>query len=153
MDTSKEYIEMCRKAVDVMGLWDSDVINWRNQGYSTKHECLVVEGQDGTAMCPKLSLLLFKKEREQYKKEFCEFEHWIPLFYQDQLQGMVERSLSVKSNGNHMAVQFAYFVSDHIENHIHFGDVLLQSMEQLWLAFVMHEKFQKKWDGEDWIGI
>ena len=23
--------------------------------------------------------------------------------------------------------------------------------EQLWLAFVMHEKYGKKWDGNDWI--
>ena len=25
------------------------------------------------------------------------------------------------------------------------------SMEQLWLAFVMKEKYQKVWDGNDWI--
>ena len=24
------------------------------------------------------------------------------------------------------------------------------SMEQLWLAFVMHEKYGKKWDGKEW---
>ena len=27
------------------------------------------------------------------------------------------------------------------------------SMEQLWLGFVMTEKFNKKWDGESWIGL
>jgi len=26
-----------------------------------------------------------------------------------------------------------------------------ESMEQLWLAFVIHEKYGKKWDGNDWI--
>ena len=25
------------------------------------------------------------------------------------------------------------------------------SMEQLWLAFVMKEKYQKTWDGKDWV--
>ena len=25
------------------------------------------------------------------------------------------------------------------------------SMEQLWLAFVMHEKHGKRWDGSDWV--
>ena len=29
-------------------------------------------------------------------------------------------------------------------------DVKWLSMEQLWLAFVMHEKYGKKWDGKDW---
>ena len=26
-----------------------------------------------------------------------------------------------------------------------------KSAEQLWLMYVMHEKYQKKWDGEDWV--
>jgi hypothetical protein len=25
------------------------------------------------------------------------------------------------------------------------------SMEQLWLAFVMHEKYNKRWDGKEWV--
>lgn len=27
----------------------------------------------------------------------------------------------------------------------------INSMEQLWLAFIMHEKFNKKWTGSEWI--
>ena len=145
---------MCRKAVEVMGLWDSDVINWRNQGYCTKHECLVVEGQDGTAICPKLSLLLFKKEREQYKKEFCEFEHWIPLFYQDQLQEMIGISKMFDFYGlvetfNRFATGKTCVVGSENQNIAHLKQ--FKSMEQIWLAFVMHAKYSKKWDGEYWI--
>jgi len=120
MDTTYDYIEMCRKAFKHLGMPSY----YRTPYYNTKDNSIM---------------------QLPYLKE-C-----IPIYTQDQLQDMVERSLSVKSNGNHMAVQFAYFVSDHIENHIHFGDVLLQSMEQLWLAFVMHEKYGKKWDGQDWV--
>lgn len=29
--------------------------------------------------------------------------------------------------------------------------MVFRSMEQLWLAFVMFEKFQKRWDGQDWV--
>jgi len=29
---------------------------------------------------------------------------------------------------------------------------IFNSMEQLWLAFVMKEKFDKVWNGEDWEG-
>lgn len=27
----------------------------------------------------------------------------------------------------------------------------MKSMEQQWLAFVMHERYKKKWNGEDWL--
>ena len=47
---------------------------------------------------------------------------WLPR--QDQLQGMVEYTVGVNK---------------------------FNSMEQLWLAFVMSEKYNKKWDGKDWI--
>ena len=31
--------------------------------------------------------------------------------------------------------------------------MLLESMEQLWLAFYMHEKHQKTWDKEKWVDL
>ena len=30
------------------------------------------------------------------------------------------------------------------------GDTTM-SMEQLWLAFVMYEKYKKRWNGEEWV--
>jgi len=59
---------------------------------------------------------------------------------QDQLQEMVDWVSFTVSNRNNQWRMNA--------NHeIYLAD----SMEQLWLAFVMKEKFGKVWDGENWI--
>jgi hypothetical protein len=40
----------------------------------------------------------------------------------------------------------AYIIMDN--NREYFNE--FSSMEQLWLAFVMREKYGKKWDGKEW---
>lgn len=65
---------------------------------------------------------------------------WLPR--QDQLQEMWEYSHSSYSKIQKFTAEldndFDYFVN-------------FDSMEQLWFAFVMHELYQKKWDGDKWI--
>ena len=139
MDSSKEYIEMCRKAVEIQEII-KDRGDYRSQGYCTKHECLLVENQDGSAICPNFHNIV-KKKRDLWQLEFCEFDNWIILFYQDQLQGML-REWSRPWDNYLMILNFKQFIQK-IYNK--------ESMEQLWLAFVMLEKFNKKWDGNDWI--
>ena len=62
---------------------------------------------------------------------------WLPR--QDQLQEMVHPEVTdwVK------AVMLRDFLKDYCDDGA--------SMEQLWLAFVMKEKYGKIWDGENWI--
>ena len=63
---------------------------------------------------------------------------WLPR--QDQLQEMVnwEKIFIVREGKEYQQRSL--------------GDILLRanSMEQLWLAFVMKEKFNKEWDGKEW---
>ena len=61
---------------------------------------------------------------------------WLPR--QDQLQEMVDIS-----DWRFKLVNCASFLADN------FGS--FATMEQLWLAFVMKEKYHKIWNGEDWI--
>ena len=64
---------------------------------------------------------------------------WLPR--QDQLQEMIDWSA------------FSYVVSTKVKRIDDFYNTLKEvpeSMEQLWLAFVMKEKYQKVWDGKDW---
>lgn len=64
---------------------------------------------------------------------------WLPR--QDQLQEMVKSPPVVMGNLNRLqAFMNEYSPLDGWE-----------SMEQLWLAFVMKEKYNKIWDGETWI--
>ena len=72
---------------------------------------------------------------------------WLPR--QDQLQDMVEAHLSIKSNYNHILYHLIAWLDKFPRGE--YLKYLQYSMEQLWLAFVMHEKFNKKWDGEEWI--
>jgi len=72
-----------------------------------------------------------------------------PLFRQDQLQEMIggfEVSLNLLEKYK------LYYLDEATETRMDFWFAHnLTSMEQLWLAFVMKEKYSKVWDGEDWI--
>jgi len=103
MDTSKEYIEMCRKATEIQELWD-----------------LV--------------------ESDKYSV-FIDFV-WCPR--QDQLQDMV---FDEDDNLRVWCYEIYKFCDSKLGQHYReYG-----TMEQLWLAFVMWEKYQKKWDGKEWV--
>lgn len=83
---------------------------------------------------------------------------WLPR--QDQLQGMLLTSdVDFVELLEHFYWSWAAYKTDekypwreYIEDEDK-GKILADfaSMEQLWLAFVMKEKFNKIWNGEDWI--
>ncbi|HUU88369.1 MAG TPA: hypothetical protein VMX17_11550 [Candidatus Glassbacteria bacterium] len=70
----------------------------------------------------------------------------IPLYTQDQLQNIIWKSLgtycSNKLNSLTWGVWNFYNTIDDLD-----------SMEQVWLAFTMHDLYQRKWDGTDWIEV
>lgn len=82
------------------------------------------------------------------KKEICPNPKlWrVKLFRQDQLQGMIvnwRKNFRLGFSENGLAVSNPYGELQYFIEGI--------SMEQLWLAFVMKEKFNKTWNGEDWL--
>ena len=108
MDTSKEYIEMCRQAErDAPELFYKSSFNIHDFTFK-------VEGND----------LLW----------------WLPR--QDDLQEMI--SLASHQHPQDLLRIFYEWVQHHDFKWIHF----YASMEQLWLAFVMKEKYNKIWDGK-----
>jgi len=141
MDTSKEYINMCRKAVEIQKLFKAE------KGDFYFCFCTDIEPTD---MFPKgYGLSIITEWDADLNSELLirsGTDIWLPR--QDQLQEMIETQLSVKSNANHIAIHFAQFVNNHLENVVYW-ELELKSMEQLWLAFVMWEKFNKKWN-KDW---
>lgn len=64
----------------------------------------------------------------------------IKLFRQDQSQGMVKVE--------NISKLLARFWKWYEETDVY----IFTSMEQLWVAFVMSERFGKHWSGKDWIG-
>lgn len=71
---------------------------------------------------------------------------WLPR--QDQLQEMVSVPIGT-FNDNFWTI--LEDLRDWGHNYAEFQQWIPLSMEQLWLAFVMNEKYNKVWNGEDWV--
>lgn len=68
---------------------------------------------------------------------------WLPR--QDQMQEIL------KKRNTPLLMDFTIWVyEENKEGGIYDKENQFTSMEQLWLAFVMKEKYKKTWDGENW---
>ena len=145
MDTSETYVKMCEKAeeiqvghkfqlgdyykyhsgwcVEAIGVYHGDDIEVENLGNNSASP---------QARCPKGHI--------QYL--------WLPC--QDQLQAMAFSYWDEIGNDNYT---LHTFFNDFIEwdyRHNEYPCEIFKSFDQLWLAFVMKEKYNKVWNGEDW---
>ena len=121
MDTSKEYIKMCEKAEEIQKLWKPTVADFHTS-YDWKEFHTVEFDYDSS----KIDIL------------GCPPHIWLPR--QDQLQEMVKSDTIINWD-------FYHFINDGLTDYLDY----FNSMEQLWLAFVMKEKYNKTWNGEDWV--
>ncbi|MCK4576853.1 hypothetical protein KAU34_10625 [candidate division WOR-3 bacterium] len=126
MDTSREYFEMCEKATEIQENHNVVSGDYFNDGEICEgiYECNNDEGY------------LIKSI---YGKWFLPSE-CVWLLRQDQLQEM-----------------YHIIANDYQGLFKIFGEEIykteydkFKSPEQLWLAFVMYEKFNKVWDGKEW---
>lgn len=154
MDTSPEYIKMCEKATEVQTDWTPE--EWdlyyakplessgsTGDTWAVLPESIADSGVYGRVFVDKGKVIFDCSTRNDYI--------WLPR--QDQLQEMVDNGQRIHPfwrftdflNGqyNEKSHQCTWIV---FANMSHFG----VSMEQLWLAFVMLEKFNKTWTGEEW---
>jgi len=140
MDTSKEYILMCKKAPRELWLERFGATVFYNDKlmYVVRYEIWDVIGET------KLMIVEDGTKESNFLPTFHEVKtkDIIPAYRQDQLQEMVMPSTDWgwRSYGKTVMSEFLwqadFFKFDY--------------MEQLWLAFVMKKKFNKTWDGKDW---
>lgn len=138
MDTSKEYIKMCSKAEEVQKLrrpttdgfiienvWeDGDIIKYPQGRVGLFNPLWFLGG-----ILP-----------EKYV--------WLPR--QDQLQEMIKS----REPGWGLMLSFWEFINDYKKSPIVTGGKFqIYSIEQLWIAFVMKELYQKKWVNGEWVKI
>lgn len=128
MDTSEVYVKMCEKATEIQD-WHQDNI------------------QDADFIKDNLGMVYAADES-------ClagDIDNYIWLPRQDQLQEMMQPCGYVEliRDFSDFCFRQSYHCSD--EGTHNPAVAYLDSMEQLWLAFVMKEKFGKVWNGEDWI--
>ena len=126
IDKTKEYILQCKRAIDVQRIWEP------NGG---DFYVISVGG-------PKdVQIVCYENWKYLYSQIVYRFGRYVWLPRQDQLQGMVK---------NRWATIWGMFTG--LQGWIRNTAIIHKnwSMEQLWLAFVMKEKFNKTWNGIDW---
>ena len=143
MDLSVEYIEMCRKAVEIQELCpfqEGDFI-LNTSSISPPEGFLFINYRHQPDPDKPDWELLYKPDQKKA------FNIWLPR--QDQLQEIVWNKWyhgDMTGNFNSFNV---WQKMNWIWGNSNEGQ-WFKTAEQLFLAFVMHEKYGKKWDGEDW---
>ena len=138
MDISKEYIKMCEKAVEIQSIWN---IKGRSFGdfFSNAYSITQV-----------FSPNTFSLTHEPI--------YWLPR--QDQLQEMVDLSgKNLRNDCSHWYIceydqdgaAYPYPITDWVQIDDHYGYKGFDTAEKAYLAFIMQEKYNKTWNGEDWI--
>jgi len=140
VDTSETYIRMCEKAKSIQEKRGNKNTWWKDGDYVY---CMMY----GERNAPENRIDVFLEYAFQ-DDHYDDMEFiWLPR--QDQLQEMVKREdySSDITDGALMLMGLCFLWCKDNWNLTH----QFTSMEQLWLAFVMKEKYSKVWNGEDWI--
>jgi len=144
MDNSPEYIEMCRKADEIQ----------------SSHEFKVCErGNDYVQLDPEFNpIRCIDAKGGGYTFSYLGQDIiyiWLPR--QAQLQDMVfnkfKKITGSKNNSfiyDEMITSFYNFCFNGKTTQQWPWNNYTISMEQFWIAFVMHELFNRKWDGKEW---
>ncbi len=134
MDETRIYAKMCIKAVKLQEEHDFE-----------KGDYILCEPPGDVLRAP-IHALCIHPETHWKGHDIC-------LFRQDQLQEMIQENPSPK-----LLVQFIYFLGWDGATFSKHGYPMTKppeftSLEQLWLAFVMKEKYNKVWDSTkgDWM--
>jgi len=127
MDTSSEYLKMCETASEITNTWHytfGDFYVSLAGGISSEAQAIVSD------------LELHRSYMQQIKAV------WLPR--QDQLQALI---LDQYATPWDLVIEFANtLMSDKASYFDKFP-----SMEQIWFAYIMDKKFNKKWTGKDWL--
>jgi len=127
MDKSSRYIKMCEGAKVIQKQWDPDFGDF-----------FVSMSLGLTSPCQTIASDLEKKL--SYLKTIKAI--WLPR--QDQLQDMVIEQYATPWD---LAIAFSNVLMG--DNASYFDN--FDSMEKLWFAFVMLEKYKKQWKDEEWV--
>lgn len=160
MDTTERYIKMCEKAQEIQEIicdstFDDDGFNFfavTEERKSCLH-CKNINLPDNYNHCPNCGRALVTEEfthLSHYADDLTESNSisffWLPR--QDQLQEMLDYP-----HNDELIDQFHDWLDQPTEIDSTGNPVIFISLEQLWFAFVMWEKYGKQWDDEkeEWI--
>ena len=128
---TQNYIKMCEKAEEIQKI-KTEGLN--DRGLKNK-DLVAYDCGDGLRIYNCSEISCFWDIREKLI--------WLPT--QEQLQGMVN---------HHYLTGFIYDLYEFSKEYLYMNngnDLRFTSMNELWLAFVMYEKYHKIWNRKDWI--
>ena len=131
MDTSEQYIKMCEKAEEIQALWEAP----RKQDWCAPR---------GVSHPDYFGVDIYNSFVFGTGPNIKEQAIWLPR--QDQLQEMV----GYKGLPYLLTQAFERSVNGGATSYIWGNGKHFTSMEQLWLAFVMGERYHKVWNGITW---
>ena len=145
MDTSEQYIKMCGEAKEVQREWRVSVGDFccfteRNHNNSYREPCVV----DEVEIVQGITSFSLAGLKNHYVAAWFYTQNNVWLPRQDQLQEVVLSHYGI--NHPRWAIQALIDgLGDEIDK--------FSSHEQVWLGFVMHERFLKTWDGGEWKNV
>ena len=125
MDITDEYIEMCRKAKEIQKQWK---YHSGDYGHRFRHVSI-----------------LHTVGIEQFRYT------WLPR--QDQLQDMLYNTLEGLLLNPLCFIHRCYKIMGTVAYTYHKDEQNWDTMEKLWLSFVMYEKYNKIWNSSEWINL
>jgi len=139
MDTSETYIKMC----------DCDEIQSQRKRISDWNGKLWMFNEDGDFVTnAKLAKLGSERATRATNGKNSPKLVWLPR--QDQLQEMVTDTIDCPSHSScAIFINVGHRIHQWCDDDFNYW-IQFTSMEQLWLAFVMKEKYNKLWTGEKW---
>ena len=158
MDISKEYILMCEKVGEIQEVWEpafGDFIvsaeHCIRRKNSSRNLLVVIQYARKDFSNPKSPMLIYAKSpmliyakspNQMGDNKYKEDKVWLPR--QDQLQKILSPDCNDKD--------ICWLIGCTVEMGKMKDPYKFTSMEQLWLAFVMKEKYSKRWDKdkEEW---
>jgi len=161
MDSTEKYIKMCEKAVEIQKMWDFSegdfyLHKFLDKNVEEERFKWMVGNKLITVLCDSCNVK--DSYGDCYIGEYTPKDENVWLPRQDQLQEIyrkfVEDELGQAEPDTKLA--FLNFVDWMHEQYIEESFTCVptnnfSSGEQLWLAFVMQECYEKKWNGEDWV--
>jgi hypothetical protein len=136
---TKNYIKQCEQAEEIQKAWKPktrDLIQRRQTVLKNKQIYLI------TNIDREIVFYINIKDGEEswcHKDNFKDEFLYIPT--QEQLQEMIDLS-----GWHNILVALIYWYQD-----ANIKEKDINSLNELWLAFVMHEKYNKIWTGKKWV--
>ena len=141
MDKSPKYIEMCKAAKEVQNQWKQEYGDFF-VSENGRIECWISDNQKGQKIKRGFAINI-KKGIIRLSKYI-----WLP-----RLNQLIEMAQEIGRRYESVTQDFFDWTKRPYERLSGQPGELFPSMEQIWLAFVMHKKHGKQWDGSNWVKV